>query len=119
SGYSELTFRPYNLTTRGQLSKIVVLAQGWPLYTPTAPTFSDVGTTHAFYSYIETAYSRQVISGYTCGPNCLEFRPGNNITRAQLTKIIVLAQHWPITPPGIPTFQDVQQPDPFYNYIET
>src|SRR5207248_2708659 len=31
SGYADNTFRPYNTTTRGQLCKIVVLAEGWAI----------------------------------------------------------------------------------------
>src|SRR4029079_8149144 len=49
SGYAGGTFKPYNLTTRGQLAKIVVLVIGWPLYTPPTPTFRDVPTTHTFF----------------------------------------------------------------------
>src|SRR6185312_10774503 len=90
SGYADNTFRPYNLTTRGQLAKIVVLAEGWSIYTPPTPTFRDVPTTDAFYRYVETAYHQSIISGYSCGLGCLEFRPGNNVTRAQLCKIVVL-----------------------------
>ena len=119
SGYGDGTFRPYNLTTRGQLAKIVVLAEGFPIYTPPTPTFRDVPTTETFYRYIETAYQHGLISGYDCGPGCLEYRTGNNITRAQLCKIIVLAENWDITPPGTPTFRDVPDTDPFYGYIET
>jgi hypothetical protein len=119
SGYADNTFRPYNNTTRGQLAKIIVLAEGWPTYTPPTPTFRDVPTTHTFYLYIETAYSKGIISGYGCGAGCLEFRPGNNVTRAQLCKIIVLAQSWPVSPPGTPTFRDVPGGDPFYGYVET
>jgi hypothetical protein len=119
SGYADGTFRPYNLTTRGQLAKIVVLTEDWPLHTPTTPTFRDVLADNPFYLPIETAYNRQVISGYSCGAGCLEYRPGNNVTRGQLTKIIVLAQGWAITPPGTPTFRDVGQSDPFYGFVET
>ncbi|MFL5731583.1 MAG: S-layer homology domain-containing protein [Chloroflexia bacterium] len=119
SGYADNTFRPYNNTTRGQLTKIVVLAEGWPIYTPASPTFLDVPTTDPFYQYIETAYNRNIISGYDCGAGCLEFRPGNNVTRGQLTKIVVLAQNWEITPPTTPTFRDVPTTDAFYGYIET
>src|SRR5439155_6828819 len=113
------TFRPYNLTTRGQLAKIVVLAEGWPIYTPPTPTFRDVPTTQTFYAVIETAYHQGIISGYTCGPNCLEYRPGNNVTRAQLCKIIVLAEGWTLQNPPNPTFRDVPNTDPFYQVIET
>ncbi|MFL5731879.1 MAG: S-layer homology domain-containing protein, partial [Chloroflexia bacterium] len=111
SGYADNTFRPYNFTTRGQLAKIVVLAEGWTIYTPPYPRFIDVPPTHPFYSYVETAYSRGIISGYACGAGCLEFRPGNNVTRAQLSKIVVLAENWAITPPSTPTFRDVQPED--------
>jgi hypothetical protein len=119
SGYSDNTFRPYNLTTRAQLAKIVVLAEGWTTYTPTNPSFRDVSATDPFYQFIETAYHQGVISGYSCGPDCLEYRPGNNVTRGQLAKIIVLAEGWPLYTPPNPTFRDVPQGDPFFSYIET
>jgi hypothetical protein len=115
SGYSDGTFRPYNDTTRGQLTKIVVLAEGWPLYTPPAPTFSDVPTGHTFFGYVETAYNRGIISGYSDGT----FRPGNNVTRAQLCKIIVLAEEWPIYSPPTATFSDVPAEHTFFGYVET
>ena len=90
SGYSDGTFRPYNDVTRGQLCKIVVLAKEWPVYTPPYRTFRDVPSEHPFYAYIETAYSRVIVSGYICGPGggCLEFRPYNNATRGQICKIV-------------------------------
>ncbi|MFL5733961.1 MAG: S-layer homology domain-containing protein [Chloroflexia bacterium] len=119
SGYADGTFRPYNNTTRGQLTKITVLAEGWTTYTPLAPTFRDVPVDHTFYVYIETAYHQGIIAGYGCGAGCLEFRPGNNVTRGQLSKIIVLAEQWAIVQPQQPTFQDVPTTDTFYGYIET
>jgi hypothetical protein len=119
SGYGDGTFRPNNLTTRGQLCKIVVLAEGWTIYTPPTPTFSDVPSTHTFYQYVETAYNHSIISGYGCGIGCLEFRPGNNITRAQLSKIVVNAEEWTLYTPPTPTFRDVLSNDPFFAYIET
>ena len=60
------------------------------MYTPPTPTFRDVPVSNAFYQYIETAYSHNIISGYVDGT----FRPGNNVTRAQLCKIVVLAEQW-------------------------
>src|SRR5439155_2747980 len=119
SGYGDNTFRPYNLTTRGQLCKIVALAEGWLIYTPPAPTFRDVPADHTFYSFIETAYSHGIISGYNCGNGCLEFRSGNNVTRGQLCKIIVLAEGWPLYTPPAPTFRDVPADHTFYSFIET
>ncbi|MFL5731598.1 MAG: S-layer homology domain-containing protein [Chloroflexia bacterium] len=119
SGYSDSTFRPGNLTTRGQFGKVIVLAQSWLIYTPPTPTFRDVPTTHAFYTYIETAYSHGVVSGYDCGTNCLEFRPGNNVTRGQVCKVVALAEGWPTYTPPTPTFRDVPATHAFYSYIET
>src|SRR5207245_85458 len=57
SGYADGTFRPYNNTTRGQLAKIVVLAEGWPINTSGGPHFSDVLTSNPFYMFIETPYN--------------------------------------------------------------
>ena len=91
SGYSCgsgcLEFRPGNNVTRGQLSKIVVIAANWPVIDPTIPTFSDVPTDQPFYTYIETAYCHGVISGYSDGT----FRPGNDATRGQISKIVYQA----------------------------
>jgi hypothetical protein len=115
SGYSDNTFRPYNNTTRGQLTKIVVLAFGMQLYTPPQPTFSDVPASHTFYQYIETAAHEGLVSGYSDGT----FRPGNDVTRGQLSKIVVEAAGWPLVNPTVPTFSDVPTGSPFYQYIET
>jgi hypothetical protein len=115
SGYSDGTFRPFNDTTRGQLSKIIVLAEQWPIDTSGGPHFSDVPTSHTFYAFVETAYNRGVISGYADGT----FRPGNNVTRGQLSKIVVSAEGWAIDTTGGPHFSDVPTSNPFYAFIET
>jgi hypothetical protein len=86
-GYDDGTFRPFNQVTRGQLCKITVLGAGWALIHPAQPTFGDVPSTYVFYEHIETAYCHQIIDGY--GDNT--FRPGNYATRAQIAKIVSLA----------------------------
>src|SRR5439155_7233533 len=115
SGYSGGTFRPYNNTTRGQLCKIVVLAEGWPVTTNGGPHFSDVPVSSAFYNYIETAYNHGAVSGYSDGT----FRPGSDVTRGQLCKVVALACGWSSYNPPSPTFSDVPPNSPFYGYIET
>lgn len=115
SGYADGTFRPYNNTTRGQLTKIVILAEGWPINNDGGPHFSDVHIDNPFYDYVETAYNRNIITGYSDGA----FRWQNNITRAQLCKVTVLAQGWPIDTTGGPHFTDVSPGHPFYQFIET
>ena len=77
-------FRPNNQMTRGQLCKVVALLACWPIINPPNPTFSDVAYGSTFYQYIETAYSRGVISGYADGT----FRPSNTVTRGQTSKIM-------------------------------
>jgi S-layer homology domain len=119
SGYLDGTFRPYNNTTRGQLCKIVVLGYGVGIYTPATPTFTDVPSTHAFYQYVESAHHAGLVSGYGCGANCLEFRPGNSITRGQLSKVVVLAANWTLRDPSAPAFRDVLAGSTFYRYVET
>jgi N-acetylneuraminic acid mutarotase len=115
SGYADHTFHPYNDTTRGQVCKIVVLAEGWPIYTPPSPTFRDVPRDHPFYGFVETAYYRGIISGYAGNV----FLPGNAVTRGQLCKIVVLAEGWELADPPTPTFLDVSSDSPFFRHIET
>ena len=64
--------------------RVIPLAESWPLYTPPSPTFIDVPQDHPFHAYIETAYSRGIISGYSDGT----FRPQNSATRGQIAKIV-------------------------------
>jgi hypothetical protein len=116
SGYGDTTFRPYNNATRAQVTKMIVLAEGWELYTPPVyQSFVDVPPDHPFYTYIETAFHHRVIAGYVDDT----FRPYNDVTRGQLCKIIVLAEGWEIDTTDGPHFSDVPYDHPFYNYIET
>jgi subtilisin-like proprotein convertase family protein len=87
AGYADRTFRPYNSVTRGQISKMIVLARDWPLLDPEEPRFSDVPKDDPFYGYVETAFSRGVVSGYADGT----FRPGNLATRGQLARMLYAA----------------------------
>lgn len=84
-------FKPYNDVTRGQIAKIVSVAAGWTLLNPVTPTFTDVLPGSTFYTFIETAYSHNIISGYTGAvPGTLVFRPFNSATRGQVAKIVYL-----------------------------
>src|SRR6185295_497898 len=83
SGYADGTFRPNNMVTRGQLSKIVVLSKDWPMYTRGGPHFTDVPTNYMFYNYIETAYNNGVVGGYANHT----FRPDDDATRGQVSLV--------------------------------
>ena len=86
--------------TRGQLSKVIALAKGYPLPTPTTATFQDVPVGSTFFSYVEAVYLNGIVTGYPCGgagEPCpgQYFRPGNAATRGQVTKLITLAYGGP------------------------
>ena len=83
SGYGDGNFRPNELITRGQLTKIVVTAKGWPLLKPPTPTFNDVPSDSVYFQYVETAMQHKVISGYGDGT----FRLGNTATRGRYARL--------------------------------
>lgn len=116
SGYGDGTFRPFAETTRAQMVKIIVLAEGFPVAAPNGPRyFSDVPNDNPFYGVITTAYERGIVSGYGDGT----FRPNNPVTRGQLSKIVVVAEGWAEQIPAAPTFRDVSTNNTFYGAIET
>ena len=134
SGYSDGTFRPFNNTTRAQMTKIVILAFNTPPATPPAGgTFADVTTGNTFYGLIEAAAAHGIISGYGCGGSNPQtgdpepcdsaqrpyFRPSNFVTRGQLAKIVVSGAAYPLITPVQPTFSDVAAGNVFYRFIET
>ncbi|MEO8285002.1 MAG: S-layer homology domain-containing protein [Chloroflexota bacterium] len=117
-------FNPYSSSTRGQISKIVSLAAGFndPV---SGQTFEDAPPNSTFYTYIQRMAARNIINGYACGgpgepcnaPNNLPyFRPGNTVTRGQLSKMVSLAFNWnePVTGQQ---FQDVPAGSTFYDYV--
>jgi hypothetical protein len=123
-----LLFQPGNSATRGQVSKMVVLAAGWPLENPTTGSFQDVPPGSTFYQYVETAFAHGIINGYPCGGagepcvgpgNRPYYRLGNNVTRGQVSKMIALSRGWALANPGTATFHDVPVGSTFFQYVET
>jgi N-acetylmuramoyl-L-alanine amidase len=96
----------------GQLAKIVSNAAGWN--EPVAgQTFSDVAPGSTFYEYVERAAAHGAIGGYSDGT----FRPNNNATRVQISKVVSNAMGWN-EPVSAQTFSDVPPDSTFYEYIE-
>ena len=87
-------FRPNSNATRGQISKIVSNAAGF-IDPPGAQLFEDVLPGSTFYDFIQRLASRGIINGYPCGgagepcgpTNLPYFRPNDNATRGQMSKI--------------------------------
>jgi hypothetical protein len=98
SGYQDATFRPNGTITRGQISKMEVLAAGISDVIPSdQQTFADVPPSQPFWLFIEVLAGRGYVSGYTCGGagepcvppgNRPYFRPYGNATRGQAAKIV-------------------------------
>jgi hypothetical protein len=100
-------YRPDANVTRGQIAKIVVNAAivddpaHWTLLNPGTNTFQDVAVGSTFFQYIETAYAHNILTGYPCGiapagpcvgpGNKPYYLPGENATRAQISKVVYLA----------------------------
>jgi hypothetical protein len=125
-------FRVGNNATRGQFTKILSTALGWS-EAVSGQTFEDVPPTQTFYTWVQRAAARGVIGGYPCGTNPNEpcgagsrpyFRWGNNITRGQISKVVVLSRGWvtgtptPVPPTAPYTFEDVPPSNTFYVYVE-
>ena len=83
SGYSDGTFKPENNMTRAEVAKIVSKAYGKK---SKKAEFKDVPGGHWASEYIGALQDENIIQGYPDGT----FRPENNITRAEYSKIIRL-----------------------------
>jgi len=91
-----------------------------PSLTPTAEAtstgctiiFSDVDTNNPFYTWIQCLACRGIISGYADGT----FRPGNEITRGQIAKVVSNAANLH-DDPGPQIYQDVDAANPFFVWI--
>jgi hypothetical protein len=71
--------------------------------------------TDTFYPYIRCLACRGIISGYSDGT----FRPGNDVTRGQLSKIVSNSANFNDTFPDTQqTFTDVPHDNPFWLWIE-
>ena len=81
NGYANGTFRPGNSITRAEF---VAMATRFANLTAEDCYFTDVSRGSWAYSYIAFASNQGWISGYADGT----FRPGNPITRAEVTKIV-------------------------------
>ncbi|HYP41732.1 MAG TPA: S-layer homology domain-containing protein [Chloroflexia bacterium] len=88
-------FRPNANATRGQITKIVSNAKGYN-DPPGAQLFQDVAPGSTFYDWVNRLASRGIMGGYPCGGagepcgggNLPYFRPNNNATRGQTSKVV-------------------------------
>ncbi len=113
---------------------IVATPTGTPTATATLPStatatactiqFSDVPFGNTFYPFIRCLACRGIINGYPCGGpgepcngnNDPYFRPGNNVTRGQFSKIAANSAGFN-EPPGAQQYEDVAPGSTFFDFI--
>jgi hypothetical protein len=88
NGYADGTFHPGAYVTRGQIAKITVHACNWDHDTSGGAHFTDVPIGSPWYEDVETAWHKGIISGY----DDTTFRVNGNATRAQIAKVVYLAE---------------------------
>jgi glucose/arabinose dehydrogenase len=78
TGFSDGTFRPGANVARQAIAAFLYRLEDVEGYVPPAePTFTDVGTTHPFYTEVEWLVEEGIANGFTDGT----FRPGTRVTR--------------------------------------
>gem|GEM_PF-5526926 len=85
---------------------------GTPTPTACPVQFSDVSVGNPFYPFVRCLACRGIISGYSDAT----FRPGNNITRGQISKMVSSAAAFD-EDPNPQVFEDVPPTNQFYVWI--
>jgi hypothetical protein len=91
----------------------------------TGRRYTDVPPDNTFYNHVNFMTCLGIMSGYECGApgepcdqdNLPYFRPNNDITRSQLSKIVSNAAGFN-DDPGAPIYADVPAESVFYPYIQ-
>ncbi len=110
-GYEDGTFRPNEPISRMHVAAL--LTRAFPFeQVKEASQFSDVATTHIYYEAVRTLQQAGIIDG-TNGA----FLPTENMTRAQLAKVLVGVLG--LTPEGTSSFLDVDSKHWSAEYIAT
>ncbi len=86
-GYQDGTFRPSQEVNRAEALKIVFEALGQSVNVNEALTFSDVPSGSWFRNYVAFAIKNNIVQGKSTS----RFAPADNITRAEIAKIVSLS----------------------------
>lgn len=111
NGYEDLTFRGDANIKRSELCKVLALALGIEVKEYVKAKFPDVPTNHWASSYIAALTEKGYLAGDTAG----NFRPEDNITRAELA--VVLNRIAEVDESDSVTIADVKSDHWAYKYI--
>jgi hypothetical protein len=127
---STSTATPTATITRTPTATLTPTFTATPTVTPKPCTvrFADVpasGAGSTFYSFVRCLACRNIVSGYPCGgagepcngSDDPYFRPGLNVTRGQIAKMVALAAGLS-GPTGGQIFEDVGPGSTFYEYVQ-
>ncbi|MEO8287196.1 MAG: S-layer homology domain-containing protein [Chloroflexota bacterium] len=112
-------YLPNNTIKRGQVSKLIALGANLPNNVAGGPHFTDVPVGSTFYNYVETLYNSGIVGGYTsgCATGNPCFKPNNNVTRGQVSKMASLAFGFTESVAG-QLFQDVAPGNTYYAFVQ-
>lgn len=116
TGYGDNTFRPSAAVTRQAMAAFLYRLAGEPDFdAPATASFSDVSTSHTFFTEIEWLASTGVTAGYEDGT----FRPSAGVSRQAMAAFLYrLAGEPEFSSPEVASFADVPTTHPFFDEIE-
>lgn len=111
-GYPDGSFRPDGVLNRAELTKIVVESSDVDISFDES-CFPDLEQGSWYARYVCTAFEMGVVSGYPDG----NFRPAQNINRAEAVKIIIEAERLDLVDGE--SFTDVESGQWYEQYVDT
>ncbi|WP_301107714.1 S-layer homology domain-containing protein [Sporosarcina sp.] len=116
SGFPDGTFKPGANVTRGQATKIIANVLKLDVKNVKNPGFKDISTAHQYYGYIAALVEAGVISGF----EDQTFKPGEQMTRAHMSKMIIKGFGFKEASQNVSSpFTDVTKKHWFAPYVES
>lgn len=114
-GYPDGSFKPQQSVTRGQAAKILANVLNLDMENVENPGFTDIDTNNQYYKPIAALVNAGIIQGYPDGA----FKPNGTLTRAHMSKMIVLGYNLEEGKQIDHPFEDVEQVSEYAGYIQT
>lgn len=111
TGYEDGTFHPNNSISRAQIAQVINRILQLPESGDYKPSFIDISSDHPAYNDIAVLTKAGIFN------NGLYFNPNGTLTRAQLSKIIVLMNDFQVEQEVTAPFADVREDHWAKSYI--